>query len=136
MQRTIRAEAFRPPCGLAAIGVPLANLLERGSPLIRDSLGGRTMAKLVADVRTVLIDGIHSMGAVHEGQIRKGLPLPRPDRVVIEIDSEVDGPCMLFRFSTDGRFCGDTWHENLETAVAQANYEYGLVRGDFVEEES
>jgi len=40
MQRTIRVEAFRPPCGLAAIGVPLAKLLRRGSPLIRDPLCG------------------------------------------------------------------------------------------------
>ncbi len=38
---------------------------------------------------------------------------------------------MMFRYTSSGEFCGDTWHETLEDAIAQAGYEYGLSEQDF-----
>ena len=38
---------------------------------------------------------------------------------------------MMYRYTADGQFCGDTWHQSFEAAIAQAKYEYGLDRSDF-----
>ena len=40
---------------------------------------------------------------------------------------------MLYRYTDTGEFCGDTWHESLGDAFAQAEYEYGLSERDFVQ---
>jgi hypothetical protein len=49
--------------------------------------------------------------------------------VLIELgdgDSAGVGDCMLYRFTLDGSFVGDTWHETLTEAKAQADFEYVL----------
>jgi hypothetical protein len=38
---------------------------------------------------------------------------------------------MMYRYTHDGQFCGDTWHETLAAAFEQAEFEYGLTPGDF-----
>lgn len=38
---------------------------------------------------------------------------------------------MMVRYNEAGDFCGDTWHEDLQHAFAQATFEYGLAREDF-----
>lgn len=54
-----------------------------------------------------------------------------PDRV--EIEPEPDGGhCMMYRYGLTGEFCGDTWHEDLDAAFLQAEYEYGLGASDFL----
>ena len=87
--------------------------------------------KLVANIDKILQPGIHKIGTVIDGEIAPGADLPTPDRVVIELENPEE-PCMMFRYSKEGFFCGDTWHENLEQAFSQANFEYGLSRTDFV----
>jgi hypothetical protein len=47
--------------------------------------------------------------------------LPRPQVLVIE--EKPDG-IFLFRYTADGRFGGDTWHQDLAEAREQAEYEY------------
>lgn len=56
--------------------------------------------------------------------------MPLPDRVEIAPESGSDH-YFLFRYRS-GEFCGDTWHENLEAAFEQAEYEYGLCASDFL----
>jgi hypothetical protein len=88
--------------------------------------------KLVAKVHEVLKSGVHGIGTIMEGEVVHERDLPLPDRVVIEVD-ESDDTCMMYRYTNAGNFCGDTWHEDLDSAILQANYEYGLSTDDFVE---
>ncbi len=49
--------------------------------------------------------------------------MPTAQVVVIEV-----GDCdyLLIRYTLDGVFAGDTWHETLDRAKTQADYEYVL----------
>jgi hypothetical protein len=87
--------------------------------------------KYVADVHHVVRDGIHKIAELREGEIQPIADMPHPDRVEIELDGTPNQPCMMYRYTRSGEFCGDTWHRNLEEAFAQAEYEYGLGEQDF-----
>jgi hypothetical protein len=91
------------------------------------------MPKLVARVTQVLRPGIHKIGTIREGILEAGPDLPFPDRVEIEFGGDIHEPCFVFRRTREGQFCGDTWHEDLEGALQQAHFEYGLARADFLE---
>ena len=56
---------------------------------------------------------------------------PQAERVEIEMSGGPEAPCFLFRFTRDGVLCGDTWHETLEGAFAQAAFEFDLGEEDF-----
>jgi hypothetical protein len=47
--------------------------------------------------------------------------LPRPDVLVLEADEQ---SAMLYRYTSNGEFGGDTWHETAEAAVEQAEFEF------------
>jgi hypothetical protein len=49
--------------------------------------------------------------------------LPVADVVLLVADDEPGA--MLFRYTTDGEFGGDTWHATVAEAQEQAAYEYG-----------
>ena len=51
-----------------------------------------------------------------------------PAAVVLLVDEAADG-VMLHRFANDGSDAGDTWHQNLEEARAQAIFEFGPALG-------
>ncbi|MDQ2703051.1 MAG: hypothetical protein M3Y70_09655 [Pseudomonadota bacterium] len=52
---------------------------------------------------------------------------------IVEIEPEPGKECcMMYRYTKAGEFCGDTWHEDLEAAFAQAEREYGLSASDFL----
>ena len=88
--------------------------------------------KFVARVQRVLKSGIHTIGTIKDGKVVPVKDFPLPHRVIIETDEAGDA-CMMYRYTKAGEFCGDTWHEDLESAYSQAAYEYGLSKGDFVE---
>ena len=90
--------------------------------------------KYVAKITRVL-RAIQSVGGLRDGKIVPVAPLPQPDRVEIELEGGPEGSCMMYRYTSSGEFCGDTWHETLEDAIAQAGYEYGLSEQDFRAEE-
>ena len=52
-------------------------------------------------------------------------------RVVLLFDYK-DGP-MLFRYTSSGEFAGDTWHESLDQAKDQAEFEYESALGPWQE---
>lgn len=87
--------------------------------------------KYVARVTKVLRTGIHKIGDIQDGELRPVADLPLPDRLEIELEGGPGDPCMIYRYTDDGEFCGDTWHEKLEDALAQAEFEYGLSQRDF-----
>ena len=76
--------------------------------------------------------GIHKIGEIRDDKIVPTEDLPLPVRVEIEVE-DPKKPCMMFRYTKAGEFCGDTWHEDLENAFSQAEYEYGLLEKDFIE---
>jgi len=41
-------------------------------------------------------------------------------------------PFMMYRYNRDGDQCGDTWHQSLQDAFAQAAFEYGLRQEQFL----
>lgn len=38
---------------------------------------------------------------------------------------------LLYRFDANGRYAGDTWHEQIDDAIHQAEWEYGAALGDW-----
>lgn len=91
----------------------------------------RRRTKYVARVEQVLRGGIHTIGAIVNGEIFPIANLPAPSRVEIELDGERDESCSMCRYTDAGEFCGDTWHESLDAAFEQALFEYGLTASDF-----
>jgi len=89
------------------------------------------MTRYVAQVRQVLHPGIHKIGTIRSGRVAPVADMPLPDRVVIELEAGPDQQCMMYRYTETGDFCGDTWHQNLKDAFAQAGFEYGLSEQDF-----
>lgn len=55
--------------------------------------------------------------------------LPSPDVLVIEQESE--GNVFLYRMTRTGEPGGDTWHQSVDDAKHQAEYEYGGLLGEW-----
>ena len=87
--------------------------------------------RYVARVSKVLHPEIHSIGTIEDGRVVRVAGMPLPTRVEIHLDGSPDEPCMMFRYDDDNAFCGDTWHQNLSEAFADAEYEYGITEDDF-----
>jgi len=85
----------------------------------------------IVHVTQVLHTGIHRRWIGRQNGIDQFEDLPLPNRLHIEQDGDPRQPCMLYRYTESGAFCGDSWHENLGAAFAQAEYEYGLLAGDW-----
>jgi hypothetical protein len=80
--------------------------------------------KYIARVEKILQTGIHKLVThIRDGElIMQAMPLPD----FLEIHATADAHALLYRYRDDGAFCGDSWHENLEAAMEQAKYEYGI----------
>ena len=48
-----------------------------------------------------------------------------PASVLVIVEHE-DSGIFLYRFAIDGAVVGDTWHESVEEAQGQAQFEYGI----------
>jgi len=48
----------------------------------------------------------------------------KPARYLI-VAIHPDGP-MIYRYADDWQFAGDTWHENLESALEQIEFEFAV----------
>ena len=57
---------------------------------------------------------------------------PFPDPIAVEIVEE-EGAFFLFRLDESGECIADTWHETVEAAKAQAEFEYKIKNGDWRE---
>jgi hypothetical protein len=90
--------------------------------------------KYVAQVSTVL-HRVQKTATFADGRPQTATGLPDPDRIEI-VPGDSAGTFMIYRYTDDGEFCGDTWHESLGDAFHQAEYEYGLRESDFQLSES
>jgi hypothetical protein len=89
------------------------------------------MMRLRATVRTVSgrtthLRGLHTPGGIEIARL--------PDPIAVEVVEEQDGAFFLLRLDRAGHCIADTWHETLETAKTQANFEFGVEEGDWKEE--
>jgi hypothetical protein len=73
----------------------------------------------------------HTIGLPSElgGDAEEAEELPSPDVLVIEQESE--GSVFLYRMTRTGEPGGDTWHQSIEDAKHQAEYEYGGLLGEW-----
>jgi len=53
--------------------------------------------------------------------------MPLPNILVLEAQSS--GAAILFRFTASGEDCGDTWHNDVESAKEQAAWEHEGILG-------
>jgi hypothetical protein len=53
--------------------------------------------------------------------------MPVPNVVLLEV--EPDGSAQVYRYTADGAFGGDTWHESEADAYHQLDFEYGEALG-------
>lgn len=61
---------------------------------------------------------LHTMGA---NDVQELLPIPH----ILILEEEKDGGGFtLHRYTDEGEFCGETWHQRLEEAKHQAHFEY------------
>ena len=86
--------------------------------------------KYVARPKEFRRPGMHTIGRIGGGELIRGDAMPLPDLVEIEPEPGKEC-CMMYRYTDAGLFCGDTWHEDLDAAFAQAEREYGLTVSDF-----
>jgi hypothetical protein len=87
--------------------------------------------KYIARVTEVLEPRIHKVGTIRDGKPVAVADMPLPDKIEIHLDREPSQPCMIYRYTDSGVFCGNTWHQNLEDAFAAAEEEYGLSAKEF-----
>ena len=86
--------------------------------------------KYVARPKEFRRPDMHTVGHIVGGELVRGDAMQLPD--LVEIEPEPGGMCcMMYRYTDAGEFCGDTWHEDLDAAFAQAQREYGLSASDF-----
>ena len=76
---------------------------------------------------------VHSIGEIVEGNVVPKQRMPDAAWVVIE---EMNGSCYLYRYSKTGDEVGDTWHETVDEAKGQAEFEYDIRDADWFEERS
>lgn len=67
------------------------------------------------------------------GEIKDGVPVEReklatPSSIVIQKEDE---GFLLLRYDALGEWVGDTWHESIEAAKAQAKFEFDVNEGDW-----
>jgi hypothetical protein len=87
--------------------------------------------KYVARPKEFRRPDMHTVGHITGDELVRGHAMPLPDLVEIEPEPGKEY-CMMYRYTKSGDFCGDTWHEDLEAAFAQAHREYGLAIFDFL----
>jgi hypothetical protein len=75
----------------------------------------------------------HTISGVLEGRIVEVDRMPTAAWVLLE---GVDGHYELFRYSADGEFAGDTWHDTLDEAKRQAAFECEIREADWRPEPS
>ena len=88
------------------------------------------MMRLRATVRTVTGRTRHLLGWAAPNGIGT---TQLPDPIAVEI-VEQDGAFFLFRLGPNGHCIADTWHQTLDEAKQQANFEYGIEESDWKEE--
>jgi hypothetical protein len=90
--------------------------------------------KWYATVRSATGQVRHYVGPVarHDGTLGGAL-MPSAVRVEIEEDQTGTGNFFLLRYGPKDEFAGDTWHQTLDEAKGQAEFEFGILASDWRE---
>ena len=88
--------------------------------------------RLRAKVTSATGATVHSYGTLIDGVPKSSNVLPTPDWVDI---SEEENGYFLLRFNSAGEFLTDTWHESLQAAMSQAEFEYRISPAEWVKVE-
>jgi hypothetical protein len=78
------------------------------------------------------------VGKIAEVRTRHATGLPdgpqveMPNAEILVLEKNPKGTAMLFRYTRDGQDAGDTWHQTVEDAKAQASWEYENALGMWV----
>lgn len=95
--------------------------------MLLPAFSGDTVMRLRATVRKVIGNTTHLQGARSAGDL-KVTPVSYPKTVEVV---EQEGAIYLLRLDDRGECVADTWHETIEAAKAQANFEFGIEDGDW-----
>ncbi len=57
--------------------------------------------------------------------------MPPAQLALLEVEDA--GYCLLYRYTLDGTFAGDTWHQSKSEAHDQARFEFGDALGEWHE---
>lgn len=89
----------------------------------------------MSELRLVAYVGRLSHGPRTRHLIRRGRGLDTlmPPAQVVLMELAPDGSAQVYRFTLDGEFGGDTWHETRADAEHQLEYEYGDAIGKWAE---
>jgi hypothetical protein len=85
---------------------------------------------LAARVSSVTGKTVHGLGTIADGKPEVTNVLPAPDWVGIA--REKDG-YFLLHFNSESECVADTWHESLEAAKRQAEFEFNISDSDWTE---
>lgn len=88
--------------------------------------------KIQAIVFNTKVKAKHALGTLGPDGPKSTGELSKSFRVEIVFDEL--GAFML-RYDKNGDFCGDTWHQTIEEAKAQASFEFNTNEADWVEVE-
>jgi hypothetical protein len=84
--------------------------------------------KLRAKVTHIIGNTRHAHGHVENGVLIEDGELPKPASVEIEPDG---GAFLLVYFDAHGMSITDTWHQTLDDAKGQAEFEFGIMESDW-----
>ncbi len=106
-----------------------------GRQLMRESLAVGAEMPVIRSLRGLVL---RVPGEPYSGWLPPGsAPTPGTATKDVELDLEIDtmeppqSGFLLICSSSDPEFNGDTWHETLELAVQQAEYQYGVVASEW-----
>ena len=85
--------------------------------------------RLRARVRRATRKTRHYYGHIDRDHVVKDTELPTP--AYVEIEPSGDGAFYLFYFDAKGVCMTDTWHESVERAKAQAEFEFEITEQDW-----
>jgi hypothetical protein len=92
-------------------------------------MGRLAMVHLRARVWRATGNTTHLVGSVTKDRLEVD---KIPDPKAIELVQR-DGACYLLRLDSAGICISDTWHETIEAAKAQAEFEFGIGESEWME---
>ena len=87
-------------------------------------------ARLKATVKDATGNTTHSIGSLKDGELRVEETIPMP--AWVEIVKE-GGGFYLMHFNEGGEVIADTWHQSVDDAKGQAEFEFGILSSEWTE---
>ena len=108
--------------------IVLENHIDGEPENVDDVANTKLMAKIQKTVEKPLVH--HFIGLPLRFTQQRDERIRLPQAQVLLIEDRVDG-VYLFRFTKNGDYAGDTWHQSIDDAQGQAEYEYQVQAVDW-----